>query len=83
MSDTTITETVVVTGRDGERLLVRPRLAPSGQMLASIAPQYRGADGAWRLRHSGLLLTPATMRALVPALLALADYVDATAAGGE
>jgi len=82
MSEATTTEFAIDTGRDGERLLVRPWLAENGRVLVTLAWQYRDHSDAWHLRRSGFALTPATARALAPVLLALADQVDATT-GGE
>ena len=82
VTEATTSEIVVDCGRDGERLLVRPWLAENGRVLVTIAWQYRDHFDVWHLRRSGFALTPATARALVPALLACAEQVDATE-GGE
>lgn len=70
-------ELVVETGPDS-RLLIRTWEAPTGKCLVTAAPQHRDRSGVWRLSHSGLALPPDVARALAPALIAMAETVEAT-----
>lgn len=60
---------------DDSRLLIRTWTAPNGQKLVTVAPQYTGRDGTWKLRHSGLALQPEHAQELAPLLLEMADHV--------
>ena len=62
---------------DGLRLLIRPVPASGDRVIIGIAPQWQDRLGTWKLSHSGLMLTPAVARELVPALLAIAAVIEA------
>lgn len=49
----------------------------SDKTFVSVAPQWLDRLKNWRLSHSGLLLLPAAARQLAPALLEIADAIEA------
>lgn len=66
---------LVVEAGDRGRLLIGMCAASNGEELVTVASQYRGRDGEWKLRHLGLELRPDDVRELAPMLLEMADYV--------
>ncbi len=61
------------------RLLIRTWQAATGTVYVTVAPERRGGDGVWHLRHSGLALEPDVARELGPMLATMADVIDGTA----
>ncbi len=77
MSDTLtrIPEELVVPQDPESRLLIRCWDAVTGKRLVTITPQLlRG--GEWRLKHSGLAITPTVARQLAPALVAMSATIE-------
>ncbi len=62
---------------DDRRLLIEPLELKPGRLLVTAVPQYKDYAGKWHLSHSGLLLTPDVARKLAPALVAVADAIEA------
>ncbi len=59
------------------RLLVEQWENGHGLRFVTVAPQFRDRSHLWRLSHSGLILAPEVARELAPALLLVADAIDA------
>lgn len=59
-----------------QRLLLKLHEGATGRLLVAIAPQYAGKLGEWKLRHSGLMLTPSVARQLAPMLLTMAEEAE-------
>lgn len=60
----------------GRRLLIEPWQNAAGTRFVTVAPQHKDRSGAWRLSHSGLILSPEVARELAPALLTIAAHID-------
>ena len=70
-----MSELVISTGRK-TRLVVKTCETGAGCRLVGVAPMYRDRAGAYRLAHSGLLLTPEVARDLAPAILEMAASIE-------
>jgi hypothetical protein len=70
-------ELEVKTG-ENQRLLIRSIPAAGDRTLIGVAPQIAGRDGEWRLKHSGLGITPQVARELARALNTMAATMDGT-----
>ncbi|MBN1460968.1 MAG: hypothetical protein JXA57_15660 [Armatimonadetes bacterium] len=64
---------------DQDRRLVVDRWENDrGSRFVTVAPEFKDRSGRWRLAHSGLILAPAVVRELAPALLTTAATIEAS-----